>query len=97
MGKWMVKECSFFQVETSMKENSRKGKNIDMELTLGLMEVSMKGNSRMGRMNGQGTYTWSDGSKYVGEWKGDEMWNGTIYDKDGNIIKKVVNGKMINQ
>jgi hypothetical protein len=25
------------------------------------------------------------------------MWNGTIYDKDGNIIKKVVNGKMINQ
>ena len=48
-------------------------------------------------MNGQGTYTWSDGSKYVGEWKGGEMWNGTIYDKDGNIIKKVVNGKMINQ
>ncbi len=47
--------------------------------------------------NGQGTYTWSDGSKYVGEWKGGEMWNGTIYDKDGNIIKKVVNGKMINQ
>ena len=55
------------------------------------------GEFKNGLKNGQGTYTWSDGSKYVGEWKGDEMWNGTIYDKDGNIIKKVVNGKMINQ
>ncbi len=50
------------------------------------------GEYKDGRMNGQGTYTWYDGSKYVGEWKGGEMWNGTIYDKDGNIIKKVVNG-----
>ena len=55
------------------------------------------GEYKDGRMNGQGTYTWYDGSKYVGEWKGGEMWNGTIYAKDGNIIKKVVNGKMINQ
>ena len=33
-----------------------------------------------------GTYTWSDGAKYVGEWKSGEMWNGTFYDKDGNNI-----------
>ena len=50
------------------------------------------GEFKDGKKNGQGTYTWYDGSKYVGEWKGGEMWNGTIYDKDGNIIKKVVNG-----
>ena len=55
------------------------------------------GEFKHGEKHGQGTFTWSDGSKYVGEWKGGEMLNGTIYDKDGNIIKKVVNGKMINQ
>ena len=45
-----------------------------------------------GKKNGQGTYTWSDGDKEVGEWKKNELWNGTMYDKDGNIIKRVVNG-----
>ena len=43
--------------------------------------------------NGQGTYTWSDGSKYIGEYKDGGPWNGTIYDKEGNIHSKVVNGK----
>ena len=45
-----------------------------------------------GKRNGQGTFTWSDGEKYVGEWKDGEMWNGTQYDKDGNIKYKWVNG-----
>ena len=44
------------------------------------------------KRNGQGTYTWSDGGKYVGEFKDGEMWNGTLYDKDGNIKYKWVNG-----
>ena len=67
-------------------------------------------------MNGQGTFTWSDGGKYVGEWKDGERngqgtsttpdgykdvgefkdgkrWNGIMYDKDGNIQYKYVNGK----
>ena len=74
-----------------------------------------KGDVENGKPNGQGTYTWSDGDKYVGEfkngkkhgpgtwtstdgdkysgeWKKNELWNGTMYDKDGNIIKRVVNG-----
>ena len=42
--------------------------------------------------NGQGTMTWSDGEKYVGEWKDGIPWNGTDYDKDGNIEGEVVNG-----
>ena len=47
-----------------------------------------------GKENGQGTYTFSDGgSKYVGEWKDGKMWNGTSYDKDGNITYKIVNGR----
>ena len=50
------------------------------------------GEFKYGKKNGQGTYTWSDGDKEVGEWKKNELWNGTMYDKDGNIIKRVVNG-----
>ena len=34
----------------------------------------------------QGTGTWSDGRKYVGELKDDKKWEGTHYDKDGNVI-----------
>jgi len=43
------------------------------------------GEFKDGKKNGQGTYTWSDGDKEVGEWKKNELWNGTQYDKDGNI------------
>jgi len=45
-----------------------------------------------GKRNGQGTFTWSDGEKYVGEWKDGRTWNGTKYDKNGNILYKIVNG-----
>ena len=45
-----------------------------------------------GKRNGQGTFTWSDGEKYVGEWKDGRTWNGTKYDKYGNILYKIVNG-----
>ncbi len=44
-------------------------------------------------MNGQGTISWSNMEKFVGEWKGGKQWNGTYYDKEGNIHSKVVNGK----
>ena len=45
-----------------------------------------------GEPSGQGTFTWSDGEKYVGEWKDGRTWNGTKYDKNGNILYKIVNG-----
>ena len=50
----------------------------------------------------EGIFTYNDGDKYIGDWKTDEegnhtFWNGTRYDKDGNIIKKYVNGKEIKQ
>ena len=31
--------------------------------------------------------------EYEGEWKDGKQWNGTYYDKEGNIHSKVVNGK----
>ncbi len=49
------------------------------------------------KRNGQGTYTYPDGRKYVGEWKDGREWNGTEYDKDGNIFYKYVNRKGIKQ
>ena len=46
--------------------------------------------------NGQGTLTVPNGSKYIGEWKNDKMWNITLYNKDGDIFGKWVNGKFVN-
>ena len=49
-----------------------------------------------GKKHGQGTYISGkgegEGDKYVGEWKDGERWNGTLYDKEGKIIGKFMNG-----
>ena len=50
-------------------------------------------NGEKWRPNGLGVMTYPDGHKYVGEFKDDELWNGTTYDKNGNIYLKYVNGK----
>ena len=55
------------------------------------------GEWKNGKENGQGTTTFRDGDKYVGEYKNGKTWNGTGYDKDGNILGKMVNGKFIKQ
>ena len=52
------------------------------------------GEWKNGKKHGQGTQTWLDGRKYVGEYKDGKTWNGTGYDKNGNITTKVVNGKI---
>ena len=44
------------------------------------------------RQNGQGTWYLSNGNKWIGEMKNGRDWNTTGYDKNGNIIGKVVNG-----
>ena len=51
------------------------------------------GEWKNGKRNGQGTQTWLDGRKYVGKYKDGKTWNGTGYDKNGNIQVKFVNGK----
>ena len=43
--------------------------------------------------NGQGTYNWLYGKKYVGEWKDGEKWNITSYDRYGNVLSKWINGE----
>ena len=47
---------------------------------------------KAGSKIGQRTYTWSDGKKYVGEWKDGNPWLGIEYDKDGNVTAIYVEG-----
>ncbi len=54
-----------------------------------------EGEWNSGEKHGQGTYSFLDGSKYMGEFQGNEPWNVTFYDKDLNIIWKMVNGKQV--
>ena len=56
-----------------------------------------EGEYKDGKPNGQGTYINSNGEKFEGEWKEEKPWNGTYYDKNGNIKGKFVNGKEIHQ
>ena len=51
-----------------------------------------EGEWKDGEKHGRGSYTWSNGRKYIGEWKDGEIWKGTHFDKDGNIIAKWWNG-----
>ena len=50
------------------------------------------GDFKDGEKHGQGTYTFPSGKTGVGEFKGDKPWVITEYDKNGNIIRKWVNG-----
>ena len=54
-----------------------------------------KGEVENGVPNGQGTFTFTAGKKWVGEFRENTPWNITIYDKDGTILRKYVNGKVI--
>jgi hypothetical protein len=47
--------------------------------------------------NGQGTFTFPNGNKGIGEFSENKPLNITEYDKDGNIIGKYVNGNRIKQ
>ena len=42
----------------------------------------------------QGTGTWADVTKYSGEWKNDDLWEGTEYDKDGSAAWTISEGVM---
>ena len=56
-----------------------------------------EGEFKDGKQNGQGTYIYHDGRKYEGEWKNGREWNGTGYNKNGEIVVRFVNGKQIEQ
>ena len=80
--------CVLYQYETS---SGLVWKSVGSEK----LQPKFEGQVKNGIPNGQGTVTSSDGSKYVGEYKDGKTWNGTGYDKNGNIIRTWVNGKGI--
>ena len=53
---------------------------------------SYEGEWKNGIYHGQGIYTFSDGIKWIGEWREDKPWNITEYSKDGKVNGKMVNG-----
>ena len=55
-------------------------------------EETYVGERENGKYHGQGTLTFRDGDKYVGEFKDEEMWSGIFYDNNGNIEGKMLNG-----
>ena len=50
------------------------------------------GDWKKGFIHGQGTIFFSDGTKIKGEFREDEPWKITVFDKDGNIIRKMLDG-----
>ena len=60
-----------------------------------------KGEVENGKPNGLGVLIYpyggqyGYGTKYVGSWEDGKEWNGTVYDKNGKIVVKYVNGKKI--
>ena len=57
------------------------------------MHPKFKGDVVNGKPNGLGVLISTNGWKYFGSWKNGEIWNGTEYDKYGNIIYRWVEGK----
>ena len=45
-----------------------------------------------GTRHGEGTLTSADGSKWVGEYKNDKIWNITNFDSSGKVVKKWFHG-----
>jgi len=76
----------------SWKDGNRNGQGTETFPDGGKYVGSWKDGNR----NGQGTITYSNMKKFVGEFKG-FLWNGNLYDQDGNIDYKIVNGEYIEQ
>ena len=55
-------------------------------------QIKYEGDFKNGKRHGNGTYTFSDGKIYEGEWKNGNPWNVTEYDNSGNITAKWLNG-----
>ena len=53
-----------------------------------------EGDIENGKPNGLGFVIYTNGEKYVGSWKDGGIWNGTLYDTNGKILHKIVNGEI---
>ena len=54
--------------------------------------INYEGQWKNGIRHGEGTLTSADGSKWVGEYKNDKIWNITNFDSFGKVVKKWFHG-----
>ncbi len=59
------------------------------------VEGKYEGYWENGKKHGQGNQSFPDGTKKVGEFREDKLWNGTLYEKTGTFMRsmKMVSGK----
>ena len=48
--------------------------------------------NKYGTPHGQGIFTTPYGEKHVGEFDGGDLWTGTVYDNEGNVLFRKVKG-----
>ena len=60
------------------------------------LQPKYQGDVKTGKPDGLGVLISTNGWGYFGSWKKGEIWNGTEYDKYGNIIYMWVEGKRKN-
>jgi len=72
------------------KDGKKNGQGTYTYLEIGKMVGQWKDDKKVGK----GTQTFPNGNMFVGEWKIDKRWNGIVYDKNGNIYYKYVNGEI---
>ena len=65
----MAKEPKHGRMDIFTKVNLKRVSGTVQEFYFFLMVQHMKVNGPMGFMNGQGTFTWSDGKQKTGIWK----------------------------
>ena len=85
----MYKKILFLRVENWEPKWSGNGDENNDGKYLGEIENE--------KPNGTGSITFPDGREYLGEFKDGKEWNGTKYDKYGNIDYKIVNWNKIKQ
>jgi len=76
--------------------SKNSGEWVWIEKDNGEMIWKYNGDIKNNKPNGQGISI-SGGVRSEGEFWLGELWYGTNYDKDGNIINKVLNGKIIEE
>ena len=84
------------KMETSIQGNTKNGLPNGQGKSIYPDGSMYLGEYKDGKFHGQGTETLPNG-QLVGEYKDGKPWNVKGYDKEGNIIEKWVNGKMIKQ
>ena len=85
------------EVHSVYKGEVKNGEPNGLGIIIDIFSDKYVGEFKDGKKVGYGTYTWKDGEKYVGSWMMNIRWNGTGYDKNGNIMYKYVNGQRILQ